>query len=351
MARPKAANWVAEATTTSGTGDITLAGPLEGFAQFKVMADGLIYYTLQDGVDKECGIGTLKESGTKISRDQVLASFVGGVYAAPGQNLDLSGYAECYCTVNADLFNSMNDALAKLDGIENGATADQNANEVPAGQNWLFKSANVQSQLLEAADDIALYSAGATQGNDPDKFVLLQAGKIFNGSVGFVNPADMSVYRTVAPVSGTIVSFTFPTPDSASIVTTSPTATIKAARSIMATQDWVNGRESKVQTINAGAAVTIASDQAFTFDITLNQANTSLGLTANGETVNTQREIIVILRQGTGANKVSWPTNIDWSYDSEPVLAFQQVKYDKFQLVKIHGQANWSGSVIGGHYG
>lgn len=351
MARPRAANWVAEATTTSGTGDITLAGPLEGFAQFKVMPDGLVYYTLQDGVDKECGIGTLNTSGTKLSRDQVLASFVGGVYAAPGQKLDLSGYAECYCTVNADLFNSMNAALEKLDGIENGATADQNANEVPAPANWLFKQLNVQAQLLEAADGIALYSAGATQGTDPDQFVLLQAGKIFNGAVGFVNPNDMAVYRTLAPVSGTIVSFTFPTVDTASIVTSSPTATITATRSRMATQDWVNGRESKVQTVNAGASVTIDSASALTFDITLNQPNTSIGITANSETAGTQREIIVILRQGTGANKVSWPTNIDWSHDAEPVLAFEQGKYDKFSLTKIQGQSNWMASTIGGTYG
>lgn len=351
MARPKAANWIAEATTTAGTGDVTLAGPLEGFAQFKVMQDGMIYYTLQDGVDKECGVGTLTGNGTKITRDTVLASFVGGVYAAPGQHLDLSGYAECYCTVNADLFNAMNAALDKLDGIENGATADQVASEVPANTNWLFKTNNVQTQLNEAADDIALYSAGATQGTDPDLFVLLQVGKVFNGARGFVNPADMAVYRTAAPVSGTIASFTFPTPDSASIVTTSPTATIVAPRSIMATQDWVNGRESKVQTINAGAAVTIASDQALTFDITLNQANTTLGITAISETVGTQREITVILRQGAGANKVSWPTNIDWAYGAEPVLAFTQGKYDRFQLIKIQGQNNWMASTVGGTYG
>lgn len=351
MARPKAANWIAEATTTSGTGDITLAGPLEGFAPFKVMPDSLIYYTLQDGVDKECGIGTLNTSGTKISRDQVLASFVGGVYAAPGQKLDLSGFSECYCTVNADLFNEMNNALDKLDGIEAGATADQVAADVPFTPNWLLTSTNVQAALNQAADDIALYSAGATQATDPDTFALLQVGKIFVSCVGFVNPDNMNVYRSPTAISGTIASITYPTPDTAQVVTTSPTATRTLNRSIMATQDWVNGRESKVQTVNAGASVTIDSTTALTYDITLNQASTSLGITISGETVNTQHELIIILRQGTGANKVTWPANVDWSHQSEPVLSFAQGLYDKFSLTKIQGQANWSAASIGGSYG
>ena len=187
MARPKAANWIAEATTTSGTGTVTLAGPLEGFAQFKVMQDGMIYYTIQDGVDKECGVGMLTANGTQITRDTVLASFVGGVYASPGQHLDLSGYAECYCTVNADLFNSMNDALDKLDGIEPGATADQTSSEVAAAANWLYTSGNVQGQLDESADSIAMYIAGTMLNIDPDLVAIGQVGRVMQSALAFVN--------------------------------------------------------------------------------------------------------------------------------------------------------------------
>ena len=52
MARPKAANWIAEATTTSGTGTVTLAGPLEGFARFKVMQDGMTYNEYTEALAK-----------------------------------------------------------------------------------------------------------------------------------------------------------------------------------------------------------------------------------------------------------------------------------------------------------
>ena len=76
-----------------------------------------------------------------------------------------------------------------------------------------------------------------------------------------------------------------------------------------------------------------------------------MSLILSSEPANTQHEVIVILRQGTGANKVSWPNNVDWAYGSEPVLAFQQGKYDRFQLIKLQGQNNWMASTVGGTYG
>lgn len=119
MAKPKVANWVAENTTTIGTGDIALSGALEGFARFSVIGDGDVYYTLQNGMNKECGIGTL--SGTILKRKEVLASFIDGVYSNPGQLIDLNGYSEIYCTINATIFSDIIEKIDKINSIEFGA--------------------------------------------------------------------------------------------------------------------------------------------------------------------------------------------------------------------------------------
>ena len=202
MARPKAANWVAEATVTSGTGDIILSGSLEGFAPFSVMDDGEVYYTLQDGLDKECGIGTLTSG--KIHRTTVLASYINGTYSSPGAKLTLSGYAEVYCTVNADLFNEMNNALAKLDGIEDGATADQVASEVPSNTNFMVLANNVQGAIDSLARNIPIYSGGASFSAAPASIALLSVGEVFQNAQYFINTNTMIMYKAAKPVSGTI---------------------------------------------------------------------------------------------------------------------------------------------------
>lgn len=122
MAKPKVANWVAENTTTVGTGTIVLSGPLEGFAPFSVIPNGKVYYTLQSGANKECGIGTLN-NGT-ITRDTIFASFIDGQYATPGARVNLDGYSEVYCTLNAKAFEEIMDAVEKVGGIQDGANVN-----------------------------------------------------------------------------------------------------------------------------------------------------------------------------------------------------------------------------------
>lgn len=52
------------------------------------------------------------------------------------------------------------------------------------------------------------------------------------------------------------------------------------------------------------------------------------------------------LKQGTGANLVSWPSNILWSFGREPVLTFTQGKIDIFQLITYDNGLTWFGSLI-----
>ena len=66
---------VMETSTTSGTGILSLDGAVDGFQSFSVIGDGnTTYYTIVDGSDWEVGQGTYTASGTRLSRDTVLAS-------------------------------------------------------------------------------------------------------------------------------------------------------------------------------------------------------------------------------------------------------------------------------------
>lgn len=72
------ADRVRESTTTTGTGTITLAGPVSGFQSFSAgIGNGnSTYYTISNNVTNqwEVGIGTYTSAGSTLSRTTVLAS-------------------------------------------------------------------------------------------------------------------------------------------------------------------------------------------------------------------------------------------------------------------------------------
>jgi hypothetical protein len=70
---------VKETTTTTGTGDLTLAGAVAAFLAFSTIAANAdeFYYTILGGTDWEVGYGRWNTGGT-LTRLRVLASSNGG---------------------------------------------------------------------------------------------------------------------------------------------------------------------------------------------------------------------------------------------------------------------------------
>lgn len=123
------ANGVKETTTTSGAGTVTLASATGyvRFAQAFAVGD-LVSYAIQDGNNREWGIGTIGASNT-LERTTVTAMLVSGTYTTSGAAaITLSGgSAEVICTLHAATSLEYGDAwprksaTPKIAGDKSGA--------------------------------------------------------------------------------------------------------------------------------------------------------------------------------------------------------------------------------------
>ena len=104
----QAGNWVAESCSTLGTGDIILAGAATGQATFSgALAAGDVFYSIEDGTSRECGIGTYDGAST-IVRGDIRATLVNGIYTKVSPlPITLTGTAVVSCTYNASAYEDV----------------------------------------------------------------------------------------------------------------------------------------------------------------------------------------------------------------------------------------------------
>ena len=94
------------------------------------------------------------------------------------------------------------------------------------------------------------------------------------------------------------------------------------------------------------AAATVLAFMREPVQATLTAPVTQLSvINASGSNLNSQT-ITMCLTQGTGANKISWPSNVKWSYGREPVLTFTKDSIDVIQFLSIDGGSTWYGSLL-----
>lgn len=134
---------VRELSSSTGTGDILLAGAVTGFSTFASIGNGnSTYYTIadQNGASWEVGIGTYTASGTTLSRDTVLANYLGTT-----AKVDFpAGSKDVFCTYPAEKASYVNPSQL-IYGGDNGAifltaqTITTNA-VIPSGYNGVVAS-------------------------------------------------------------------------------------------------------------------------------------------------------------------------------------------------------------------
>jgi len=139
------ANRVKVATSTTGVGTITLGDAAEGFQSFDAggITDGAtVSYTIENGLDFECGTGTYTAAGPTLSRSPVDSSNGGAavnlsgtsvVFISPlASDLDFATDLSLKLDVSAYTSASILAKLLTVDGSGSGLDADRLRNTVPS---------------------------------------------------------------------------------------------------------------------------------------------------------------------------------------------------------------------------
>lgn len=150
-----AANWVGENTSTLGTGPLALSGAISTFCPFSVLPDGSeVYYTLQEGFNRETGIGVVS-NGT-LTRN-VQATLVAGVYTETDIPISLVGNGQVFAVINADFMTRIyNFSLDVADSVAAAAASAQAAADSAALAN------DYETQSAQNAEDAAASALSAS---------------------------------------------------------------------------------------------------------------------------------------------------------------------------------------------
>lgn len=158
-----AANWVGENTSTVGTGPLALSGAISTFCPFSVLPDGSeVYYTLQEGFNRETGIGVVS-NGTLTRKVQ--ATLVEGVYAETDIPISLVGNGQVFAVINADFMTRIyNFSLDVADSVSAAAASAKSSSDSASLAN------DYKTQSAQAAENAAAYAQSATDSkNAADK--------------------------------------------------------------------------------------------------------------------------------------------------------------------------------------
>lgn len=133
MAKDYVGDWCREYTNTIGTGNIALIGELDGNSRFvNAINTGHVWYTLEDGSNRESGVGTFDGTNT-IERTTIHTTLVNGTYndTSPPA-ISLTGNAIVSCTMTSESYLELhvgvvdlNASLTTTDNVLTNHTSDQ----------------------------------------------------------------------------------------------------------------------------------------------------------------------------------------------------------------------------------
>ena len=103
-------------------------------------------------------------------------------------------------------------------------------------------------------------------------------------------------------------------------------------------------RVSAKGTVTSALSLDISSAENFT--ATLSSPTCNISFTNIPATAGVALTFTVVLRQGSGANKVVWPTSVKWSFGREPVPSYKQGVTDTFEFTSYDNGTTWVGSLV-----
>ena len=163
----KLSDRVKESTITTGSGDISLAGPYGGFQSFregigKRSLSTTTYYAIENGVQWEVGQGIYSRSSETLSRDIVFDSSSGGSL------ISLTGVSVVFCTLPADKALVIDDdGAAKIDYINaNSGTFEELSTNNLTVENNLDSSGDIRIVGDGNFGGDVIVSGGLTTGGD-----------------------------------------------------------------------------------------------------------------------------------------------------------------------------------------
>lgn len=203
-----AANWVGENTSTVGTGPLALSGAISTFCPFSVLPDGSeVYYTLQEGFNRETGIGVVS-NGTLTRKVQ--ATLVAGVYAETDIPISLSGNGQVFAVINADFMTRIyNFSLDVADSVSAAASsAKSSSDSASLANDYKTQSAqNAESAATSAqsASDsqIAANASKNAAAASASAAAISQADALASKNASAASQADALASKNAAKTSET----------------------------------------------------------------------------------------------------------------------------------------------------
>lgn len=96
----------------------------------------------------------------------------------------------------------------------------------------------------------------------------------------------------------------------------------------------------------AGSTLSLDLSTAEYFSATLSSTNCNISFVNIPVTTNIVQNFTLSLRQGSGANLVTWPSSVKWSFARPPVLSYKQGVTDTFEFISYDNGATWMGSLV-----